>query len=801
MRTRTRIFCTVLAFLMLLASLSLPAFAAREEVTAVVATSDLDTVAVLYGHTKNLNFTVEAGAPTRFSQGWVTCWEKYDGESGTWENYSGRFYPGKYRVFAQLRIDGENAVTHQLATTVTCTVDGEAWVLDPVSQHPDFSCVFATSPEIVIEADPSIPEPEVVEHAYFTMSGYVAGQDFSDIVFYPHLGTEDKIDIVQVPVFVDMTDADGNGVADSMDVEHMTFTPAEGAIKENTEYMMFFTFRAKEGYDLYELERKNVHLPCKKAIAPNVDFAGGYDVENGIYSVTMLLLPSVTTLSFTESPKAPVGYYRGEDGTVELSWLTSGAADKYLISRYDEEDEEWYDYTNAFTTSFTFYYMGEAESALYRIEAIKGGNTMATSESFRITWQEMKPVTLPIRIDASTAAGSKVPVDLTAFYPESEQYEFLTEDEITLNRFLDGETGDPVTQFENGKEYGYVVSVAAKPGYYFENRKSFGGTPDSVRIYGIGWEQVTNVKVGSDTKLDAIFTFTYNEETGIPAEPEKLLNELVFDASAIVGAPATARIPDEIFNHEALTLCGTHCDCTAFENAEKATFNAWMQVGEGTPPSAANAFVSGEGYLYALCFHVADGWSIPGVLSDFDFVLSGTGLEAVDVIYQPELQMLGVRLGFLCENESGIPAGAHACQRNAVAAKAPSCTEGGNTAYYACPCGKAYTDKWAMHEIADLGSIALAATGHSYAAGTCTVCGAAESDGETPDNNQGGSDTPAAEEGGLGAGAIVGIVLGAVALLGGGFALYWFVIRKKKAPAVAPEVSAEDEEKKEDGNA
>ena len=94
------------------------------------------------------------------------------------------------------------------------------------------------------------------------------------------------------------------------------------------------------------------------------------------------------------------------------------------------------------------------------------------------------------------------------------------------------------------------------------------------------------------------------------------------------------------------------------------------------------------------------------------------------------------------------------------------------------------------------------ATGHSYAAGTCTVCGAAESNGgETPDNNRGGSDTPVAEEGGLGAGAIVGIVLGAVALLGGGFALYRFVIRKKKAPAVAPEVSAEDEEKKEDGNA
>ena len=37
------------------------------------------------------------------------------------------------------------------------------------------------------------------------------------------------------------------------------------------------------------------------------------------------------------------------------------------------------------------------------------------------------------------------------------------------------------------------------------------------------------------------------------------------------------------------------------------------------------------------------------------------------------------------------------------------------------------------------------------------------------------------ENTGLGIGAIIGIVLGAVAILGaGGFCLYWFVIRKKK---------------------
>jgi hypothetical protein len=43
-----------------------------------------------------------------------------------------------------------------------------------------------------------------------------------------------------------------------------------------------------------------------------------------------------------------------------------------------------------------------------------------------------------------------------------------------------------------------------------------------------------------------------------------------------------------------------------------------------------------------------------------------------------------------------------------------------------------------------------------------------------------GGDEPKDDEGGLGAGAIVGIVVGSVLVVGvGGFALVWFVIKKK----------------------
>ena len=62
--------------------------------------------------------------------------------------------------------------------------------------------------------------------------------------------------------------------------------------------------------------------------------------------------------------------------------------------------------------------------------------------------------------------------------------------------------------------------------------------------------------------------------------------------------------------------------------------------------------------------------------------------------------------------------------------------------------------------------------------GTCDGCGAQMGTGapESPEKPE----LPENDKGGLGAGAIVGIVLGSVAVVGiGGFAIFWFVIKKK----------------------
>ena len=68
------------------------------------------------------------------------------------------------------------------------------------------------------------------------------------------------------------------------------------------------------------------------------------------------------------------------------------------------------------------------------------------------------------------------------------------------------------------------------------------------------------------------------------------------------------------------------------------------------------------------------------------------------------------------------PALGHICANHltAVAAKAATCTEAGNTAYYECSCGKFYEDATASVEITDHDSVVIKALGHDWAAATCT---------------------------------------------------------------------------------
>ena len=162
----------------------------------------------------------------------------------------------------------------------------------------------------------------------------------------------------------------------------------------------------------------------------------------------------------------------------------------------------------------------------------------------------------------------------------------------------------------------------------------------------------------------------------------------------------------------------------------------------------------------------------------------------------------------------------HVCNPTLVPEDEPDCTTEGKSAYYHCECGKNYEDAQGNTEIANLETWGiLNALGHNpstawstdgeYHFKECTRCAgqqlekAAHTDSnndgkcdtceyqmtngggntetpDNPDNPDNTPDDPNEDKDGLGAGAIVGIVIGSVAVAGvGGFALFWFVIKKK----------------------
>ena len=172
------------------------------------------------------------------------------------------------------------------------------------------------------------------------------------------------------------------------------------------------------------------------------------------------------------------------------------------------------------------------------------------------------------------------------------------------------------------------------------------------------------------------------------------------------------------------------------------------------------------------------------------------------------------------------PALNHVHSLTPVAATPATCMVNGNSAYYTCTCGQWFSDAEAENLIANHDSVIIIAPGHSHGAtwekdatnhwnecscgdrtnigahvdensdGNCDVCGWVDPNftpvvpgpgeggqgGSTPDNTPDATEPESANEG-LSGGAIAGIAVGstvgAIALGAGGFAIFWFVIKKK----------------------
>ena len=163
----------------------------------------------------------------------------------------------------------------------------------------------------------------------------------------------------------------------------------------------------------------------------------------------------------------------------------------------------------------------------------------------------------------------------------------------------------------------------------------------------------------------------------------------------------------------------------------------------------------------------------------------------------------------------------HVCNPTLVPEDEPDCLTAGKSAYYHCGCGKNYEDAqgnteienietWGIlnalnHEAKDTWSsdadnhwkecarcsgqqLEKAAHADTDNNGKCDTCeyqmsttpNNPDNPNNTPDNPNNTPDDPSDDKDGLGAGGVIGIVLASLVVLGlGGFAIYWFLLKKK----------------------
>ena len=423
---------------------------------------------------------------------------------------------------------------------------------------------------------------------------------------------------------------------------------------------------------------------------------------------------------------------------------------------------------------------------------------------------------LPLEIDGRAIGGAKTPeaARLRGYLEENDQIEFCSGQHCcgmtyASDTWYDAETKQPATEFVNGKEYFYHVGIHPKDGYLLPD---FMGKEydyaDIANVTGILWNNISKSATSQDNYdkkcYEVDFYIVYDEEKGIPIDDCKEIDGIHIDGSDLSGAKAPAVIDQAKLESDIFYPCSSSCtDCEAWEFNQK-----WVDLKSG---NLAGSFIDGHQYVFYLILHLKPGYKFPEKISENLITVDGVAWEeTMTEGYGTDIMWMGM---ITYHEDTGIP---HACAPKLVEKVEPTCTENGLEKHYECFCGKSFEDAEGNVEIPDLlaWSGVIKVTGHNFgetwkndADNHWNECACGDKANVAPHadtDNNGKCDTceyqmsttpntpddPSDDKNGLGAVAIVGIVLGSLAVLGvvigsvavvgiGGFALVWFVIKKK----------------------
>ncbi|MBQ4423746.1 MAG: fibronectin type III domain-containing protein [Clostridia bacterium] len=124
----------------------------KTQISKIVASSDMKTMAVAGNTIEHPEFTVSEGLPSHFETG-MGGWYYKDGDEWVHAFYSDTFTPGTWRFSCQIRID-DGGEEYVIADGPTVVVDGQTWTADDYTTTGfDFCYLYASSPAFTIADD------------------------------------------------------------------------------------------------------------------------------------------------------------------------------------------------------------------------------------------------------------------------------------------------------------------------------------------------------------------------------------------------------------------------------------------------------------------------------------------------------------------------------------------------------------------------------------------------------------------------------------------------------------------------
>ena len=490
---------------------------------------------------------------------------------------------------------------------------------------------------------------------------------------------------------------------------------------------------------------------------------------------------------FTKQPDSEINAIVGKDCLVE--WDFSLDVEYYDIKVYESNDFVPFATTDKPEYVFTASEVGEKQ---YFVQAYNSNDQIIGDDSllFTIKWTEQQIVYL-VSFNANGGTGTMQPVEHSAdsqytlpacgfSAPDGKTFKAWSVNDVEKN------VGDKITIEANTIikavwEEIPIFIVAYGPGE------------------GIGSTEFDYCEEGSTVTLLTPAELDYEAPEGKQFSHWKVCKDNAQDPNPIARQPG-----DEI------TITYETYIIAVWEDIPVTNYTITATAGANGTISPSGEVTVAEGEDKTFTITANTGYHIKDVKVNGSSVGTAATYTFNDVAANATITV-----------EFEVDTVSHVCNLTLVPEDEPDCTTAGKSAYYHCECGKNYEDAQGNTEITNLETWGiLNALGHEpstawstdgeYHWKECVRCAgqqlekAAHTDTDTngkcdtceyqmsttpdnpdnpnntPDNPNNTPDNPSGENDGLGAGAIVGIVIGSVAVVGvGGFALFWFVIKKK----------------------